>query len=229
MAISSKKASAGVWRWLLHALMLSLAPARPMANAASRSSPSLGRAAERAQWQQSSAALMRLTPPSLSRSSSPHYSYQDHGTLMMVLFSAVVPVMSSALGMPVQATAPAAAPAPPPPPPPLRVAATPPMGYNSYDSYDWTMNETQLFRSAEALQRRLLPSGYDTITLDCEWSLAPAAPALWLPASCWTPTRRICMSNHTTARRVLVPRWATDIAHSAEGRATHQQLLSNLL
>jgi hypothetical protein len=186
------------------------------------------RAAERAQWQQSSAALMRLTPPSLSRSSSPHYSYQDHGTLMMVLFSAVVPVMSSALGMPVQATAPAA-PAPPPPPPPLRVAATPPMGYNSYDSYDWTMNETQLFRSAEALQRRLLPSGYDTITLDCEWSLAPAAPALWLPASCWTPTRRICMSNHTTARRVLVPRWATDIAHSAEGRATHQQLLSNLL
>jgi hypothetical protein len=228
MAISSKKASAGVWRWLLHALMLSLAPARPI-NAASHRHRSAARRSAHSGPAVASAALMRLTPPSLSRSSSPHYSYQDHGTLMMVLFSAVVPVMSSALGMPVQATAPAAAPAPPPPPPPLRVAATPPMGYNSYDSYDWTMNETQLFRSAEALQRRLLPSGYDTITLDCEWSLAPAAPALWLPASCWTPTRRICMSNHTTARRVLVPRWATDIAHSAEGRATHQQLLSNLL
>ena len=34
------------------------------------------------------------------------------------------------------------------------MALTPPLGYNSYDSYDWTMNETQLFASAAAMQQR---------------------------------------------------------------------------
>ena len=52
---------------------------------------------------------------------------------------------------------------------PAGVALTPPLGFNSYDSYDWTMNETQLFASAAAMQQRLLPSGYDTITLDWYW------------------------------------------------------------
>lgn len=53
--------------------------------------------------------------------------------------------------------------------PPGAIADTPPMGFNSYDSYDWTMNETQLFSSAAAMQRLLLPSGYNTITLDWYW------------------------------------------------------------
>ena len=50
------------------------------------------------------------------------------------------------------------------------MAMTPPQGFNSYDSYDWTMNETQLFASAAAMQHSgLLASGYDTITLDWYW------------------------------------------------------------
>ena len=49
------------------------------------------------------------------------------------------------------------------------VALTPPMGFNSYDSYDWTMNETELMRSAQAMQKLLLPSGYNTLTLDWYW------------------------------------------------------------
>jgi hypothetical protein len=73
-----------------------------------------------------------------------------------------------------------------------RVALTPPLGYNSYDSYDWTMNETQLFASAAAMQqRRLLASGYDTITLDWYWyrdgrQLTRTLPKAGLPtnASC---------------------------------------------
>lgn len=49
------------------------------------------------------------------------------------------------------------------------VGDTPAMGFNSYDSYDWTMDETQLFASAAAMRDRLSPSGYDTITLDWFW------------------------------------------------------------
>ena len=54
--------------------------------------------------------------------------------------------------------------------PSIPIANTPPMAFNSYDSYDWTMNETQLFASAAAMQANLLPSGYNTIVLD--WLVA---------------------------------------------------------
>jgi hypothetical protein len=49
------------------------------------------------------------------------------------------------------------------------VARTPAMGFNSYDSYDWMMTEGELFHSAEVMRDRLLPSGYNTITLDWYW------------------------------------------------------------
>ena len=48
-------------------------------------------------------------------------------------------------------------------------APRPPLGFNSYDAYDWTMNETQLMASAEAMRARLLPAGYDSLTLDWYW------------------------------------------------------------
>lgn len=35
------------------------------------------------------------------------------------------------------------------------VASTPPLGYNSYDSYDWTMDEAALFSTAQAMQDKL--------------------------------------------------------------------------
>jgi hypothetical protein len=48
-------------------------------------------------------------------------------------------------------------------------ALTPPMEFSSYDSYDWTMDEAQLMASARAMQQRLLPAGYDSLTLDWYW------------------------------------------------------------
>ena len=35
------------------------------------------------------------------------------------------------------------------------VAPTPPLGYNSYDSYDWTMDEQALFATAAAMKEKL--------------------------------------------------------------------------
>lgn len=49
------------------------------------------------------------------------------------------------------------------------VAKVPSKAWNSYDSYDWPINETQLFAEAEAMAARLLPYGYNTLVLDWYW------------------------------------------------------------
>eukprot|EP00051_Salpingoeca_urceolata_P012450 m.154319 g.154319 ORF g.154319 m.154319 type:complete len:460 (-) comp17495_c0_seq4:45-1424(-) len=49
------------------------------------------------------------------------------------------------------------------------VAMTPPMGWNSWDSFQGDLTESQLYATATAVQKYLLPSGYDTVTIDEFW------------------------------------------------------------
>ncbi|MEJ6951778.1 glycoside hydrolase family 27 protein [Natronospora cellulosivora (SeqCode)] len=47
---------------------------------------------------------------------------------------------------------------------------TPPMGWNSYDYYDTTVNEAQVKANAEHMAKYLKPHGYDYIVVDIQWS-----------------------------------------------------------
>lgn len=47
---------------------------------------------------------------------------------------------------------------------------TPPMGWNSYDYYDTTVNEEQIRKNAEYMQKYLKPYGYEYVVVDIQWS-----------------------------------------------------------
>lgn len=49
-------------------------------------------------------------------------------------------------------------------------AKTPPMGWNSYDYYDTTVNEAQVRANAEYMAKYLKPYGYEYIVIDIQWS-----------------------------------------------------------
>ena len=49
------------------------------------------------------------------------------------------------------------------------LAATPPMGWNSWDGYGTTINETQFKANAEWFAKHLKPSGWQYVTIDMEW------------------------------------------------------------
>ena len=49
-------------------------------------------------------------------------------------------------------------------------AKTPPMGWNSYDYYDTTVNEAQVRANAEYMAKHLKPHGYDYVVVDIQWS-----------------------------------------------------------
>ncbi len=51
--------------------------------------------------------------------------------------------------------------------PPL--APTPPMGWNSWNSFATTINEAQTLETAGIMARELLPAGYDILTVDIQW------------------------------------------------------------
>jgi alpha-galactosidase len=54
--------------------------------------------------------------------------------------------------------------------PPFRnLAATPPLGWNSWDIFGTTVNEAQAKAQADAMAEKLLPSGYDIFTVDIQW------------------------------------------------------------
>ena len=59
--------------------------------------------------------------------------------------------------------------------PPKRVAEgpmlalRPPMGWNSWNSFATTINETQALETAGIMARKLLPFGYDIFTIDIQW------------------------------------------------------------
>ena len=49
------------------------------------------------------------------------------------------------------------------------LAPTPPMGWNSWDSFAATINEEQARANAEVMAEKLLPHGYDIFTVDIQW------------------------------------------------------------
>ena len=48
-------------------------------------------------------------------------------------------------------------------------AITPPMGWNSYDYYDTTVNEEQVKANADYMAKHLKKFGYEYIVVDIEW------------------------------------------------------------
>src|SRR5690606_38599148 len=48
-------------------------------------------------------------------------------------------------------------------------AERPPMGWNSWDIFGTTVTEKQIREQADAMAEHLLPSGYDTLTVDIQW------------------------------------------------------------
>ncbi|GIG30071.1 glycoside hydrolase family 27 protein [Cellulomonas marina] len=49
------------------------------------------------------------------------------------------------------------------------VAATPPMGWNSWDCYGTTVTEDEVLANARVMAERLLPVGWDTVVVDIAW------------------------------------------------------------
>ncbi len=49
------------------------------------------------------------------------------------------------------------------------LAPTPPMGWNSWNSFATTITEAQAIETARIMARALLPSGYDIFTVDIQW------------------------------------------------------------
>ena len=49
------------------------------------------------------------------------------------------------------------------------LAPTPPMGWNSWNSFATTINEEQALENARIMAQKLLPSGYDIFTVDIQW------------------------------------------------------------
>jgi len=49
------------------------------------------------------------------------------------------------------------------------LAPTPPMGWNSWNSFATTINEAQTLEQATIMARELLPAGYDILTVDIQW------------------------------------------------------------
>src|SRR3981189_2012435 len=52
------------------------------------------------------------------------------------------------------------------------LAPTPPMGWNSWDSYGLTITEPQFRANVDVLAKRLKPAGYRYAVVDEGWSLA---------------------------------------------------------
>ncbi|KAL2343109.1 hypothetical protein Fmac_004394 [Flemingia macrophylla] len=51
----------------------------------------------------------------------------------------------------------------------LRLASFPPRGWNSYDSFCWTISEEEFLQSAEIVSQRLKPHGYQFVVVDYLW------------------------------------------------------------
>src|SRR5438094_5565625 len=49
------------------------------------------------------------------------------------------------------------------------LAPTPPMGWNSWNSFATTINEAQAIETANIMAAKLKPAGYDIFTIDIQW------------------------------------------------------------
>jgi alpha-galactosidase len=56
------------------------------------------------------------------------------------------------------------------------LAATPPMGWNSWDGYGTTVNEAQFKANVEWFAKRLKPFGWQYVTVDMEWFVTNPRP-----------------------------------------------------
>src|SRR5271169_704932 len=56
------------------------------------------------------------------------------------------------------------------------LAATPPMGWNSWDSYGTTVNEEQIKANADWMAAHLKQFGWQYITVDMEWFVKNPVP-----------------------------------------------------
>jgi alpha-galactosidase len=61
--------------------------------------------------------------------------------------------------------------------PPAQLAKTPPMGWNSWDSYGTTLKESDFKANATWLAKNLLPYGWKYVTVDMEWFVANPTPS----------------------------------------------------
>lgn len=52
----------------------------------------------------------------------------------------------------------------------LRKTPTPPMGWNSWDSYGTTITEDEVLANARFMAEHLLPHGWDTVVIDADWA-----------------------------------------------------------
>lgn len=57
---------------------------------------------------------------------------------------------------------------------PVILAPTPPMGWNSWNSFATTINEAQALETAHIMADKLLPHGYNVFTIDIQWYEAGA-------------------------------------------------------
>ncbi|WP_235020218.1 glycoside hydrolase family 27 protein [Ruania rhizosphaerae] len=46
---------------------------------------------------------------------------------------------------------------------------TPPMGWNSWDSFGTTVTENEVLANAQVMAERMLPAGWDTVVVDIQW------------------------------------------------------------
>ncbi|MCU0322010.1 MAG: glycoside hydrolase family 27 protein [Chitinophagaceae bacterium] len=63
-------------------------------------------------------------------------------------------------------------------------ATKPPMGWNSYDAYHGAITEKQFLQSVEIVKQKLLPLGYNYVTIDFCWF--NPGPLNWDPNNNWT-------------------------------------------
>ena len=59
-----------------------------------------------------------------------------------------------------------------------RLAPTPPMGWNSWNSFATTITEAQAIEQATVMARELLPAGYDIFVIDDGMNRARRAPRM---------------------------------------------------
>lgn len=85
----------------------------------------------------------------------------------MMTAAAMVPLAGLASEMSVGAQA--AAPNGLAPAPGAALAPRPPMGWNSWNSFAGTINEAQTLETAAIMHDKLLPFGYDILTVDIQW------------------------------------------------------------
>ncbi len=55
------------------------------------------------------------------------------------------------------------------------IAKTPPMGWNSFDCFGWSVNEREVLENAEYMAKNLLPFGWNTVVVDFIWAMPGAS------------------------------------------------------